>query len=112
MCLEGNNPTPTPLCASLVHFTIHCGFTSLCVFWIHWLSGCDVAVNSEGYPGAIGFQTRLLPKVYPVTLIRVDEETGEPMRDHRGLCVRCEPGLLLLTLLLFCFCSPSFPWGR
>jgi len=52
----------------------------------------DVAVNSESYPGAIGFQTRLLPWVYPVTLIRVNEETGEPIRDHRGLCTRCEPG--------------------
>jgi len=54
----------------------------------------DVAVNSENYPGAIGFQTRLLPWVYPVTLIRVNEETGEPIRDDRGLCSRCEPGQL------------------
>jgi len=52
------------------------------------------AVNSESYPGAIGFQTRLLPWVYPVTLVRVNEDTGEPIRDCRGLCIRCEPGLL------------------
>jgi len=56
----------------------------------------DVAVNSESYPGAIGFQTRLLPWVYPVTLIRVNEETGEPIRDHHGLCTRCEPGQSVL----------------
>jgi len=54
-----------------------------------------VSVNSESYPGAIGFLTRLLPWVYPVTLIKVCEETGEPVRDHRGLCVRCEAGQLL-----------------
>ena len=54
----------------------------------------DVAVNSESYPGAIGFQTRLLPWIYPVTLIRVNEETGQPIRDHRGLCFRCAAGLL------------------
>ena len=54
----------------------------------------NVAVNFEGYPGAIGFQTRILPQAYPVTLIRVNEETGEPLRDYRGLCIRCEPGKL------------------
>jgi len=58
------------------------------------LVSVNAAVNSEGYPGAIGFQTRLLPWIYPVTLIRVNEETGEVIRDHRGLCTRCDPGQL------------------
>lgn len=31
--------------------------------------------------------------VYPVRLIKVDEETGEIIRDSKtGLCVPCEPG--------------------
>jgi solute carrier family 27 fatty acid transporter 1/4 len=33
----------------------------------------------------------LLPFVYPVSLIRVNEE-GEPVRDKSGVCIRCLPG--------------------
>jgi solute carrier family 27 fatty acid transporter 1/4 len=33
----------------------------------------------------------LLPFVYPVSLIRVNEE-GEPVRDKSGVCNRCLPG--------------------
>ena len=33
----------------------------------------------------------MLPFVYPVSLIRVDEE-GEPVRDKSGLCIMCRPG--------------------
>lgn len=58
-------------------------------------------VNSDNTPGAIGFQTRILPFVYPVTLIRVNEETGELMRDKDGLCMRCEPGTIYRPLLIF-----------
>jgi len=56
----------------------------------------DAAVNSEGYPGAIGFQIRVLPLRMSVTLIRVNEETGEVIRDHRGLCTDCDPGQLYI----------------
>lgn len=49
-------------------------------------------INNDNTPGAIGFQTRILPFVYPVTLIRVNEETFELVRDRNGLCMRCEPG--------------------
>lgn len=66
-----------------------------------WYLSIDVVVNSESYPGAIGFQTRLLPWIYPVTLIRVNEETGEPIRNHRGLCMRCEPGQLSVMSFVY-----------
>lgn len=40
----------------------------------------------------MGFLTRILPALYPVRLIKVDEATGEPLRDSRtGLCQVCEP---------------------
>jgi len=34
----------------------------------------------------------IAPFVYPVTLIRIDELTGEPMRDEKsGLVIKCKP---------------------
>ena len=50
-------------------------------------------VNIDNHVGAVGFISRILPFIYPVTLIKVDEETGEPIRDPRtGLVMRCQPG--------------------
>lgn len=51
-------------------------------------------VNIDNTPGAIGFQTRIIPSLYPVTLIRVDPVSGEPIRNKFGKCVRCQPGEL------------------
>ena len=53
--------------------------------------GNSNVLNIESKPGSVGFTSVLLPFVYPVSLIRVDEE-GEPMRDESGLCVACRPG--------------------
>ncbi|KAF2349675.1 AMP-dependent synthetase/ligase [Trinorchestia longiramus] len=49
-------------------------------------------MNYEGKVGACGFLPLLFPSAYPVTLIRVDEVTGLPVRDEDGLCVVCKPG--------------------
>lgn len=35
---------------------------------------------------------RYAHSLYPVALLRVDEETGEPIRGPDGLCIVCEPG--------------------
>lgn len=48
-------------------------------------------VNVDNTVGAIGFVSRIIPSVYPISIIRVNEETGEPIRDSRGLCIPCEP---------------------
>jgi len=49
-------------------------------------------VNINNHVGAVGFISRIAPFVYPVTLIKVDEATGEPLRDPRtGLVWRCRP---------------------
>ena len=45
--------------------------------------------NCEGKPGAIGRIPAFLTHRFPVELIRSDIDTGEPYRDHNGLCVRC-----------------------
>lgn len=50
------------------------------------------SVNIDGKPGAVGFVSVLFPSVYPVALIKVDEDTREVIRDENGLCIRCKPG--------------------
>ncbi|UYV61941.1 SLC27A4 [Cordylochernes scorpioides] len=49
-------------------------------------------VNFPGKVGACGFVPVIVPSKYPVTLIKVDPETREPVRDKEGLCQLCKPG--------------------
>jgi fatty-acyl-CoA synthase len=48
--------------------------------------------NYEGKPGAIGRIPSFLAHRSPTALIRYDVETGEPLRDEQGRCIRCRPG--------------------
>lgn len=55
------------------------------------------AANLDNKPGSCGFMTIVLPKwlskkIYPVALIKCDQDTGEPTRDKDGLCIPCDPG--------------------
>ncbi|NXN95684.1 S27A1 protein, partial [Rhinopomastus cyanomelas] len=52
---------------------------------------CSIA-NLDGKVGACGFNSRILPNVYPIRLVKVNEETMELLRDSRGLCIPCRPG--------------------
>ncbi|HLI21134.1 MAG TPA: long-chain-acyl-CoA synthetase, partial [Stellaceae bacterium] len=47
--------------------------------------------NCEGKPGAIGRVPPFLAQRFPVALIRVDAETGAPLRDAEGRCIACGP---------------------
>ncbi|XP_053626710.2 long-chain fatty acid transport protein 4 isoform X3 [Cherax quadricarinatus] len=49
-------------------------------------------INMDGKIGAVGFVSVLFPSVYPVALIKVDEETKEIVRDANGMCIMCKPG--------------------
>ncbi|CAL4059398.1 unnamed protein product, partial [Meganyctiphanes norvegica] len=49
-------------------------------------------INMTGKVGAVGFVSVLFPWVYPCALIKIDKETGEPIRNDNGLCIRCKPG--------------------
>ncbi|KAI7686506.1 Long-chain fatty acid transport protein 1 [Sarcoptes scabiei] len=49
-------------------------------------------INVDNKEGACGFISQIAPCVYPATLIKVDENTGEPIRDNNGLCVKVKPG--------------------
>jgi len=53
--------------------------------------GNSNVLNIDSKIGSVGFTSVLLPFVYPVSLIRVDEE-GEPVREDTGLCIKCRPG--------------------
>lgn len=48
-------------------------------------------LNIDNKVGSVGFVSRIASNVHPVKLIRVDEDTGEPLRNKKGLCIPCEP---------------------
>lgn len=48
-------------------------------------------VNVDNTVGAVGFISRIIPSVYPISIIKVDPETGEPIRNSKGLCMTCKP---------------------
>jgi fatty-acyl-CoA synthase len=51
--------------------------------------------NCDGKPGAIGRIPAFLTHRFPVALVKLDADTGEPERGADGFCVRCavdEPG--------------------
>ncbi|XP_075985407.1 fatty acid transport protein 3 [Anticarsia gemmatalis] len=55
-------------------------------------------VNLDSKVGAIGFLSRMFATIYPLTLVKCDEITGEILRNSNGRCIQCgphEPGLLL-----------------
>ena len=48
--------------------------------------------NVEGKPGAIGRIPSLLAHRFPAAIVRVDAESGAPIRGEDGLCVPCPRG--------------------
>ncbi|KAI7810951.1 long-chain fatty acid transport protein 1b [Triplophysa rosa] len=52
---------------------------------------CGLA-NLDNKVGACGFNSVILPNVYPIRLLRVNEDNMELIRDEHGLCVPCKPG--------------------
>lgn len=42
--------------------------------------------------GACGFNSRILSFVYPIRLVRVNEDTMELIRGPDGVCIPCQPG--------------------
>jgi fatty-acyl-CoA synthase len=45
--------------------------------------------NAEGKPGAIGRIPPFLAHRFPAAIIKFDMETGAPVRDEEGRCIRC-----------------------
>ncbi|XP_062409847.1 long-chain fatty acid transport protein 4 [Sardina pilchardus] len=48
--------------------------------------------NFDNKTGACGFNSRILPYIYPIRLVKVDEETMELIRGPDGVCIPCGPG--------------------
>ncbi|XP_055516090.1 long-chain fatty acid transport protein 4 isoform X1 [Leucoraja erinacea] len=48
--------------------------------------------NFDNKIGACGFNSRILPFVYPIRLVKVDEDTMELIRNSKGVCIPCQPG--------------------
>ncbi|WBU29677.1 long-chain-acyl-CoA synthetase [Rhodopseudomonas palustris] len=48
--------------------------------------------NVEGEPGAIGRLPSFLAHRFPAALVKFDFETGLPVRDEQGRCIRCARG--------------------
>jgi fatty-acyl-CoA synthase len=48
-------------------------------------------LNVEGKPGAIGRIPRFLAHRFPAALVKLNPETGEPLRNDDGFCVRSAP---------------------
>uniref|UniRef100_F7B684 Very long-chain fatty acid transport protein n=1 Tax=Ciona intestinalis TaxID=7719 RepID=F7B684_CIOIN len=48
-------------------------------------------MNTENVTGSCGFISVIAPTIYPVTLLKVDEDQ-ELVRDKNGLCIKCKPG--------------------
>ncbi|CDQ82617.1 unnamed protein product [Oncorhynchus mykiss] len=72
-------------------FTERFGVAQVGEFYGATECNCSIA-NMDGKVGACGFNSRILPNVYPIRLMKVDEETTELVRDKHGLCVPCRPG--------------------
>lgn len=51
-----------------------------------------IVVNTDNTVGAIGFVSRIVPSAYPISIIKVNPDTGEPIRNSDGLCIQCAPG--------------------
>ncbi|XP_072765367.1 long-chain fatty acid transport protein 1 [Anoplolepis gracilipes] len=49
-------------------------------------------VNINNKTGAVGFIPRYVGHLYPIALLKIDEETGELLRESNGLCIPCKPG--------------------
>ncbi|KAI5212652.1 Long-Chain Fatty Acid Transport Protein 1 [Manis pentadactyla] len=78
-------------------FTERFGVRQIGEFYGATECNCSVA-NMDGKVGSCGFNSRILPGVYPIRLVKVNEDTMELLRDVQGLCIPCqagEPGLLV-----------------
>uniref|UniRef100_A0A671RFB8 Long-chain-fatty-acid--CoA ligase n=1 Tax=Sinocyclocheilus anshuiensis TaxID=1608454 RepID=A0A671RFB8_9TELE len=74
-----------------VHFMKRFNIKRIGEFYGATECNCSLA-NMDNKVGACGFNSVILPSVYPIRLLRADEDSMELIRDSRGLCVPCKPG--------------------
>ncbi|XP_017309586.1 long-chain fatty acid transport protein 1a [Ictalurus punctatus] len=72
-------------------FTQRFGIKQIGEFYGATECNCSIA-NMDAKVGSCGFNSMILPNVYPIRLVKVNEETMELVRNKDGLCVPCQPG--------------------
>ena len=77
-------------------FTDRFGIENIAEFYGSTEGNCST-IQLENRPGAVGslfvwFPQFLSDLLYPLGLVKVDKETGEPIRGPDGLCVRAQAG--------------------
>lgn len=72
-------------------FTRRFGVPQIGEFYGATECNCSIG-NFDNTFGACGFNSRILPSVYPIRLMRVHEDSMELLRDSDGLCIPCQPG--------------------
>ncbi|WP_439392887.1 long-chain-acyl-CoA synthetase [Bradyrhizobium sp. PMVTL-01] len=48
--------------------------------------------NVDGKPGAIGRVPPVLAHRFPTSIVKIDADSGSPVRNEAGLCIACAPG--------------------
>lgn len=90
---------PALFCLETYHAYKHCVRDIYCIYWTNptfmLINFCMLlpkrflfifSVNIDNKVGAIGFVSRIIPSVYPISIIRADPDSGEPIRGPDGLC--------------------------
>lgn len=61
-----------------------------------------IKANFDGRIGAVGFVPLIVPRrFHPLAIIRVNNQTYEPVRDSNGLCIRAGTSENLTLILCF-----------
>lgn len=76
---------------NILHQLFYVSNLKKCIYFLF------VLVNSTNKVGAVGFIPFIGELFYPVSLIRVDPETNEPIRDVNNLCIKCKVGKILIS---------------
>lgn len=74
-----------------IQFQKRFGIEHICEAYGATESNANLA-NIDNQVGAVGFVPPSSEFIYPVNLIKADEDTGEPIRDEKGRCIKCNPG--------------------
>lgn len=93
------------------YYYINCNYCRSFECYSILMVTCLCAVNTDNTVGAVGFMPQfaahLATSLYPVALIKVNEETGEPIRGEDGFCIRCKAGEIS-----FINWKKNFSWSR
>uniref|UniRef100_A0AAY4ADS6 Arachidonate--CoA ligase n=1 Tax=Denticeps clupeoides TaxID=299321 RepID=A0AAY4ADS6_9TELE len=73
-------------------FTNRFGVRQIAEFYGATECNCSLGNFDNKVTGACGFNSRIAPYIYPIRLVRVDEETMELIRGPDGVCIPCKPG--------------------